>query len=353
VAELTRRFHLPSALRSSPSRISSETAREFVARGALVIDVRRHDDESDRLEDALRISPDMIPSRVAGFRRDVPIVLACTCTREATSVRVAHWLRDRGFDAYAVRGGAAELRDRADGRSVALSQPVDRGPGAGPLAALRYRQFRRYSAGVLISLTGNWVEAAAFGYVVLLLGGSAATLALIGFLNTIPNLIWGLPAGALADRFDQRKLLLGFQGANMGVAVLLAVLWQTGSLTVPLLGAIALVGGSLGTLSFPAFQGLLASTVPRRALEGDVCLTQRDGSGIRLAHIGGLGRLALSALWSMVRDPGAAGAVQARSAGLADRGAAAFVFVVGRDVADPGVQADGVVLDADAGQLGA
>jgi MFS family permease/rhodanese-related sulfurtransferase len=272
VAELTRRFHLPSALRSSPSRISREAARDLVARGALVIDVRRHDDESDRLPDALRISPDMIPSRVAGFRRDVPIVLACTCTREATSVRVAHWLRDRGFDAYAVRGGAAELGDRAEGRSVALSEPVDRGPGAGPLAALRYRQFRRYSAGVLISLTGNWVEAAAFGYVVLLLGGSAATLALIGFLNTIPNLIWGLPAGALADRFDQRKLLLGFQGANMGVAVLLAVLWQTGSLTVPLLGAIALVGGSLGTLSFPAFQGLLASTVPRRALEGAVAI---------------------------------------------------------------------------------
>jgi Na+/melibiose symporter-like transporter len=142
---------------------------------------------------------------------------------------------------------------------VALSGPVVRERGAGALAALAYRRFRRYSAGVLVSLTGNWVEAAAFGYVVLLLGGSAATLALIGFLNTIPNLVWGLPAGALADRYDQRKLLLGFQGANMVVAVVLAVLWQTGSLTVPVLGAIALVGGSLGTLSFPAFQGMLAA----------------------------------------------------------------------------------------------
>jgi MFS family permease len=185
---------------------------------------------------------------------------------------VAHWLRDRGFDAYAVRGGTAELRDAAGGPSVALSGPVERGRGAGALAALGHRRFRRYSAGVLVSLTGNWVEAAAFGYVVLLLGGSAATLALLGFLNTIPNLIWGLPAGALADRFDQRKLLLGFQGANMLVAVALAVLWQTGSLTVPLLGAIALVGGSLGTLSFPAFQGMLASTVPRRTLESAVAI---------------------------------------------------------------------------------
>jgi MFS family permease len=171
-----------------------------------------------------------------------------------------------------VRGGTAELRNGAEERSVALSGPVARERRAGALAALGHRRFRRYSAGVLVSLTGNWVEAAAFGYVVLLLGGSAATLALIGFLNTIPNLIWGLPAGALADRFDQRKLLLGFQGANMVVAVVLAVLWQTGSLTVPVLGAIALVGGSLGTLSFPAFQGMLASTVPRRTLESAVAI---------------------------------------------------------------------------------
>ena len=272
MAELTRRFHLPSALRRSPSRISMETARELEVGGALVIDVRRHDDEVGRLVGALRISPDMIPSSVADFPRDTPIVLACTCTREATSVRVAHWLRDRGFEAYAVVGGTAELQDRAEGTSVAVSGPVERGPGGGPLAPLRYPNFRRYSVGVLVSLTGNWVEAAAFGYVVLLLGGSAATLALIGFLNTIPNLVWGLPAGALADRFDQRKLLLGFQGANMGVAVLLAVLWQTDSLTVPLLGAIALVGGSLGTLSFPAFQGMLASTVPKRTLESAVAV---------------------------------------------------------------------------------
>jgi Transmembrane secretion effector len=108
--------------------------------------------------------------------------------------------------------------------------------------------------------------------VVLLLGGSAATLGIIGFLNTIPNLVWGLPAGVLADRYDRRRLLLGFQAANMAVAALLAVLWQTGALTVPLLGVIAVIGGSLGTLSFPAFQGVLASTVPGRDLESAVAI---------------------------------------------------------------------------------
>ena len=184
---------------------------------------------------------------------------------------MAHWLRDRGFQAYAVRGGVEAL-DHGVRRAPAPVPGEIETAAAQPLAALRHERFRRYSTGVLLSLTGNWVEAAAFGYVVLLLGGSAATLGLIGFLNTIPNLVFGLPAGALADRYDRRTLLLGFQGANMAVAAALAVLWQTGSLSVPLMGALAVVGGSLGTLSFPAFQGMLASTVPRDDLESAVAI---------------------------------------------------------------------------------
>ncbi|MBA2440015.1 MAG: MFS transporter, partial [Thermoleophilaceae bacterium] len=212
---------------------------------------------------------------------------------------MAHWLRDQGFEAYAVRGGVASLLDGAaeTGRPPeALDTRTDADPGAGALSALRHRRFRLYSAGVLFSLTGNWVEAAAFGYVVLLLGGSAATLGLIGFLNTIPNLIFGLPAGALADRYPRRTLIFVFQGANMALAVLLAVLWQTDSLTVPLLGALAVLGGSLGTLSFPAFQGMLASTVPGDDLESAVAINSLSlqvarfigpaVAGVLLAHGG-------------------------------------------------------------------
>src|SRR5215208_8453951 len=114
-------------------------------------------------------------------------------------------------------------------------------PRARVLAALRAPLFRRYSAGVLLSLIGSWVEAAAYGYVVLLLGGSAATLGIIGFLNTIPNLVFALPAGVLADHFDRRKILLLFQGGNMGVAIALAVLWATGGLTVFLMGLLAFI----------------------------------------------------------------------------------------------------------------
>jgi MFS family permease/rhodanese-related sulfurtransferase len=267
----SRHFHIPSALRSSPTRIEPDEARELTAAGAVLVDVRRIDESDPALPDAVRIPPDSMPDRVGDLPPDATIVLACTCLGEATSVRVAHWLRDRGFEAYAVRGGMAALQDGAEPELAAVPDEAAPPPQAA-LSALRYERFRRYSAGVLFSLTGNWIEAAAFGYIVLLLGGSAGTLGLIGFLNTIPNLVFGLPAGALADRYDRRKLILSFQGANMAVAVVLAVLWQTDSLTVPLMGAIAVVGGSLGTLSFPAFQGMLASTVPERELESAVAI---------------------------------------------------------------------------------
>jgi len=185
---------------------------------------------------------------------------------------VAHWLRDRGFEAYAVRGGVAALTGEGL-EPVAVPEDEARSARrARTLAALRHPLFRRYSAGVLLSLIGNWVEAAAYGYVVLLLGGSAATLGLIGFLNTIPNLVFALPAGSLADRYDRRKLLLIFQSLNMVLAAALAVTWATGTLTLGLLGVLAVVGGILGTLSFAPFQAMLAATVPSRDLESAVAI---------------------------------------------------------------------------------
>src|SRR4051794_31421561 len=130
------------------------------------------------------------------------------------------------------------------------------------LGALRHPLFRRYSVGVMLSLIGNWVEAAAFGYVVLLLGGSAADLGLIGFLNTIPNLILGLPAGALADRYDRKKLLLLFQGLNMGVAGLLGVVLGPHPPPLPPLGGGALGGGGPGAPGVPPLPGVLGATPP-------------------------------------------------------------------------------------------
>ena len=74
----TRRYHIPSAVRRSSLRISPAEAHGLLAAGALLADVRRHEDDSVKLSDAIRIPPDEIPGRLDELPRDRAIVLACT-----------------------------------------------------------------------------------------------------------------------------------------------------------------------------------------------------------------------------------------------------------------------------------
>jgi rhodanese-related sulfurtransferase len=64
--------------RPASVRIAPDAARALVADGGVLIDVRRQDDDSARLDGALRITPDEIPEWITERRRDVPIALACT-----------------------------------------------------------------------------------------------------------------------------------------------------------------------------------------------------------------------------------------------------------------------------------
>jgi rhodanese-related sulfurtransferase len=74
----TRRYHVPSALRRSSLRIEPNEARELVAQGALLVDVRRHEEEELRLDGAVRVPPDEIASRLDELPRSRPIVVVCT-----------------------------------------------------------------------------------------------------------------------------------------------------------------------------------------------------------------------------------------------------------------------------------
>ena len=75
---LTRRYHLPSALRLSPTRVDADHARRLLDTGATLVDVRRKDDPALTLSGSLRIPPDEIPQRLGELPRGTPVVLACT-----------------------------------------------------------------------------------------------------------------------------------------------------------------------------------------------------------------------------------------------------------------------------------
>ena len=74
----TRRYHLPSAVRRSSLRISPAEAHRLLGEGALLIDVRRHEDDSLQIPNAVRMPPDEVPGRLDELQSDRAIVLACT-----------------------------------------------------------------------------------------------------------------------------------------------------------------------------------------------------------------------------------------------------------------------------------
>lgn len=69
---------MPSAVRRSSLRIDADEARELIAEGAMLVDVRRHEVQELRLDGAVRIPPDEMPARLGELPRDRPIVLVCT-----------------------------------------------------------------------------------------------------------------------------------------------------------------------------------------------------------------------------------------------------------------------------------
>jgi rhodanese-related sulfurtransferase len=78
VSARAKRYAIPSAIRRSSRRVDADEARQLLAGGAVLVDVRRYGDEELRLDGALRIPPDEIPGRLDELRRDQPILLVCT-----------------------------------------------------------------------------------------------------------------------------------------------------------------------------------------------------------------------------------------------------------------------------------
>jgi MFS family permease len=101
----------------------------------------------------------------------------------------------------------------------ALVAPEAR-PEAPPASLRRNRDFLVVLFGQGISSFGDSVSNTAMPILVLALTGSGFAMGIVGVLSTLPDLLVGLPAGAFADRWDRRKMMLG---ADLGRAVLTAL----------------------------------------------------------------------------------------------------------------------------------
>src|SRR5215216_1941958 len=97
----------------------------------------------------------------------------------------------------------------------------------GPAAAwrvLRTRDFGIYFAGNAASASGTWFQNLAASILVWRLTHSAFLLGVLNFANFIPVLVLSPWAGAVADRFDRKRVALATQVVAAAVSVVLAAL---------------------------------------------------------------------------------------------------------------------------------
>jgi MFS family permease len=92
---------------------------------------------------------------------------------------------------------------------------------AEPQSLLRDRDFASVLAGQGVSAMGSAVTMVAMPLLVLLMTGSGLLMGVVGILETAPDLLIGLPAGAYADRWDRRRVMVA---ADAGRALLTALI---------------------------------------------------------------------------------------------------------------------------------
>jgi MFS family permease len=115
----------------------------------------------------------------------------------------------------------------------------------------------------LISLTGTSVTYVAFPVLVYSLSDSPLLTALVAALEAIPYLLFGLVAGALADRYDRKRVMVLVDFVNAAVLVSIPVASWLGGLTVPHLLVAAFVVPALFVFFDAADFGALPTLVGR------------------------------------------------------------------------------------------
>ncbi|MGI9498766.1 MAG: MFS transporter, partial [Geminicoccaceae bacterium] len=129
-----------------------------------------------------------------------------------------------------------------------------------------------YVAGNSLSLIGSWMQRVAVGWLAWELSHSGAVLGLVAFADLAPTLMIGPFGGALADRFDRRRLLTIGQSINMVLSFVLAALTATGLMTVSLLVLIIGINGAVIGINQPARLALISGLVPREHLPTAVAI---------------------------------------------------------------------------------
>ncbi len=143
---------------------------------------------------------------------------------------------------------------------------------SGRFVAFRYRDFRLFWLSLFISNTGTWMQMTAVNWLLYQLTQSPLKLGFNGLFRSVPAIALGVFSGALADRYDRRKLLLTTQALLGSLALLLGVLDHSDTIRPWHIYTITFFSAAVGSCDGPARQAFFPSLVPREVLPNAVAL---------------------------------------------------------------------------------
>ena len=149
-------------------------------------------------------------------------------------------------------------------------------------AAFQHGTFRRYFVGQVISSVGSWLQAFAVTWLVLDLTGRSDRLGVAVALQFLPLLLLGAPAGVLADRIDNRRLLLTTSTVSAAVALAFGIVVSTGAASLGVIYGLTFLSGLVLAVERPAMQALLFQLVGRESLPSAVAANSTIMSVARL-----------------------------------------------------------------------
>ena len=139
-------------------------------------------------------------------------------------------------------------------------------------ASLAVRDFRLLWLGLLVMFGASQIRMVASGYLAYDLTNSALLLSLVAVGYAVPMLSLALIGGAVADRFDRRRLVQVAQAMFAVVALLVGLLIQFGQVTWVHLMASSALQGMLWALLVPARQAMIPGLVGRRLMTNALSL---------------------------------------------------------------------------------
>jgi MFS family permease len=151
------------------------------------------------------------------------------------------------------------------------------------LRAFRYRNYRLYFGGQIVSLAGTWITTTATSWLVYRLTGNAWYLGVVGFSSQFPAFLLSSAAGIYVDRWNRHHLLIATQTLSMVISFVLAGLTLSGLISIRALIAISVLQGLVNAFDMPCRQAFVVSVIEDKADLGNaIALNSSMFNGARL-----------------------------------------------------------------------